>query len=126
MHAKMLPGDRLGLNGFDKRAAVRTTIALPILVGYDGARYNALLRNLSSEGAMIDTSAPLARFAKIAFQCGTIAVDSTVIWRRGDSFGIRFGKPITAQQLQEQLARSAAVKRWRAGRALARLPELRA
>lgn len=107
--------DELSPRRFDHRAMPREAVTLPILIVVDGTRYNALIRNLSSAGAMIVASAALSRQMKIEFQCGTICAAGTVIWQRGDLFGIKFDEPISKRQLTEQVFRSSAASRWRNG-----------
>lgn len=107
-----------GLRGFEQRIEDRAAIALPIRIGVGGTRHSALLRNLSSAGAMIDTSGPLAVRGKIEFHCGTICTCGTVLWQRGSTFGIEFSRPIGGLQISEQISRSAAVAGRRDGREL--------
>jgi hypothetical protein len=98
----------------EQRATPRSAIALPILIVLGGKRYSATLRNLSSAGAMIVTSAPLTIRSRIEFQCGTICSRGIVLWQRQSDFGIKFRTPICERQLSEQISRSAAVARRRA------------
>lgn len=108
--------DELSPRRFDHRAMPREAVTLPILIVVDGKRHNALIRNLSSAGAMIVATAALSRQMKIEFQCGTICADGTVIWQRDDLFGIKFDQPISERQLSEQVFRSDGVSGWRNGR----------
>lgn len=116
MHVTLSLNDSLSHKNFEKRTETRVAVALPILIALGRARHSALLHNLSNAGAMIETSAMLMVQDLIEFHCGSIVDDSTVLWRGGCSFGIRFRVPITDQKVNEQIARSNAVKNWRAGR----------
>lgn len=87
MLARAETDEALSRGGFEKRMAARATIALPILIDFDGSRRSALLRNLSIDGAMIETSAPLSISTRIKLHCGTLEMDGIVLWRSGASFG---------------------------------------
>ena len=93
----------------EQRATPRSASTLPVLIVLGGKRYTAALRNISSTGAMIVTSAPLATRSRIEFQCGTICCPGIVLWQQQSDFGIKFGTPICERQLSEQTTRSAAV-----------------
>src|SRR5687768_17954275 len=71
--------DTLGLQEREQRAGVRAEIALPILITLGGVRYSALLHNLSTAGAMIETMAPLAIRSRIEFHCGSISTTGFVL-----------------------------------------------
>lgn len=103
---------------FDHRAAAREEIGLPVVIIVAATRHNALMRNLSTAGAMIVTSAPLLPNMKVELQCGTICANGTVIWQREGDFGIRFDNRVCERQLDEQVSRSNAVARRREARPL--------
>ena len=109
MHAVIRLDGAPGHLASEQRASPRLVIALPILIVLGGKQYSATLRNLSSAGAMIETSAPLITLSRIEFKCGTICSRGIVLWQRQSAFGIRFRKPIYEQQLNEQISRSGAV-----------------
>ena len=92
----------LGFPAFEKRAAPRTTISLPVFIVLGGKRHHALLRNLSTSGAMIVTSAPLTLQMKIEFHCGAICEPGIVVWQRRSGSGIKFDNLICERQLKEQ------------------------
>jgi hypothetical protein len=100
----------------EKRHAPRAAITLPILVRCDGTRFNATLRNLSRDGAMIDFAMPLIITGDIRFECGSIGIGAAIRWIGDGGVGIKFSNSITEQQFREQLMRSEAVARWREGR----------
>lgn len=93
----------------EQRTRPRSAITLPVTIVLGGKRYSAALRNLSSSGAMIVTSAPLTTLSRIEFQCGTICSRGIVLWRRQSDFGVKFRQPICERQLCEQITRFAAV-----------------
>ena len=93
----------------EQRAKLRWPIELPISIMLGGKRYSASLRDLSSAGAMIRTSAPLAPRGRIELQCGTICSFGTVLWQRQNDFGIKFRQLICERQLTEQILRAAAI-----------------
>ena len=111
----------LSQRGFEKRVAARATIALPILITLHASRHSALLRNLSSSGAMIETLAPLTVSTRIQLHCGTMEVDGIVLWQSGADYGIKFRQPVSDQHLEDQLSRSDAVLHRRERTDLARL-----
>jgi hypothetical protein len=98
-----------GFGAFDHRGTRRITTSLPIFIVVGGTRHNALLRNLSSRGAMIVTSAPMVLDMKIEFHCGSICASGNVVWQRRAGSGIRFDQTLCEQQLNEQVSRSNAV-----------------
>ena len=122
MHATFYMNDPLSRQSFERRAAERVKIALPILIAIGWTRYSALVHDLSSEGAMIETTAPLAVDTKIEIQCGSIRTDGVMLWHGGNKFGIKFCEPVSGPQVDEQIARSDAVAGWRKGYA-ARTPD---
>ena len=113
MHATICLDTSLESRGIDHRAGRRTTVSLPIFIFLDGTRYNAVLHNLSTGGASIVTSAPLALHMKIVFHCGAICSPGIVVWQRRMRSGIRFANRLCQLQLNEQVLRSAAVADWR-------------
>jgi len=117
MQATLYLNDPLSRQSFERRASERVKIALPILISIGWTRYSALVHDLSSEGAMIETTAPLAVETIIEIQCGSIRTDGVVLWHGGNKFGIRFCGAITDRQVDEQAARSDAVASWRKSRA---------
>lgn len=82
---------------------------LPILIEIGGTQYTAVVRNLSSTGALIRTAAPLNLLMKIEFHCGSICAGGAVVWHHQGAFGIKFDQSICERQLNEQVLRSNAV-----------------
>jgi len=116
MQATVQLDNSIWASTFDRRTVSRSSLVLPILVIVDGVRRSALLRNLSSAGAMIATSAPLSLLTTIEFQCGSVRTAATVLWQRGSDFGIEFSQPISERELRQLIGRSIAVADWRKGR----------
>ena len=98
----------------EQRGTPRLAITLPVLIVLGRKRYTAELRNISTTGAMIVTSAPMLPQSRIELQCGTICCLGTVHWQRQSDFGIKFRTPICVRQLDEQTARSIAIASRRA------------
>jgi hypothetical protein len=94
----------LGFHAFEERTTSRTTISLPIFIVLGGRRHNPLLRNLSTGGAMIVTSAPLTLQTKIELHCGAICAPGIVVWQRRTGSGIKFDNPICERQLKEKVS----------------------
>ena len=115
-HATIRLDTSLGSRALDQRVTSRTTIALPIFIVLSGKRHSAILRNLSTSGAMIVTSAPLVLDMKIEFHCGAICALGSVVWQRRSGSGIKFDEHICERQLDEQVSRSSAVASWRKDR----------
>lgn len=123
MHSPMRLCSSLLPRSFEQRAAVRGAVALPILIVVGDTRYNALLRNLSTGGAMIVTSAPMAVSMRTELHCGALCASGTVIWHQDGAFGIRFDVPISKGQVSAQALRSGAAAGWRKNRGLTSVVE---
>ncbi len=121
MHATIHFSQIVGQQGREHRSHARSDVALPILIALGWTRYSATLHNLSTSGAMIETSAPLAVSSEIEFHCGSICARASVMWQVGSVFGIKFGRRITRLQVSDQVLRSAALAGRRQGRAI--IPE---
>lgn len=105
MRATIRLDGSLDSRAFDHRDSPRMTISLPIFIVLDGTRHNAILRNLSTGGAMIVTSAPLVLHMKMEFHCGLICASGTVVWQRRIGSGIRFENRLCELKLKEQVSR---------------------
>jgi|GEM_PF-6085777 len=122
MLATFYLNDSLSRQSFERRAYERVAIALPILIAIGWTRYSALVHDLSSEGAMIETMAPLEVDTEIEIHCGSIRTGGVVVWHGGNKFGVKFCGAVTDRQVDEQVMRSVAVASWRKGYA-ARTPK---
>jgi len=101
--------DPLNRLGFERRALARVKISLPILIAIGWTRYSALVHDLSSEGAMIETTAPLVINTTIRIHCGSVRTEGVVLWHGGDKFGIKFCEQVASRQIDEQVVASDAV-----------------
>ena len=115
MYAANHSSEIVGGQGRDQRSQPRSEVALPILIALGWTRYCATLHDLSTTGAMIETTAPLVIANVIEFHCGSICASATVMWQGGSTFGIKFGQRITDPQLSEQVLRSKALAGRRQG-----------
>ncbi|HLL59647.1 MAG TPA: PilZ domain-containing protein [Allosphingosinicella sp.] len=86
----------------------------------------AAVRNLSVTGAAIDCEAPLKVGAEGVLQVGRVDALARVIWQKGQTYGIKFDKPLPNQLVldlhritEEDLKRSQvqAAKEWFTGQA---------
>jgi hypothetical protein len=122
MHAMFRSSDIPCPKPAEQRAGSRAEVALPILIDVGRTRYSALLHNISTSGAMVETRAPLFMHSKIEIHCGSIRTAGYVLRQAGSLFGIKFGQPISEQQLSEQVSRSEGVASRRKSRAKRLLP----
>lgn len=79
-------------------------------VHYDYQSTPAQLRNISSTGATIETSAALAQGAEPLLDLGDAgSVFGTVVWKNGDQAGLRFNQPFDLGQLPKARSNAGAV-----------------
>jgi hypothetical protein len=97
----------------EQRASERLPVSLPAYLEVRGEQHSAKLHNIGSGGAMIETAAQLGTGTRIRFSCGTIRVDSVIVWVAQDKNGLKFLKPVADWQLAEQVSRSDALLRRR-------------
>jgi hypothetical protein len=84
----------------DQRLARRTPLLRMGTVHYDYASTPARLRNISSAGATIETSAALVNGAEPLLDLGEAgSVFATVVWTSGGQAGLRFNQPFGLGQL---------------------------
>jgi hypothetical protein len=93
----------------DQRRHARHDINLPVTVATDDRRDTAWLCDLSSSGALIESSRVLPIGSTISFRCGTIAIAATVAWRKNGRIGLSFGDLVNSRSVMEQLDRSHAI-----------------
>lgn len=91
------------------RRTRRAVLALPALVKSSGRQQRACVRDLSWQGAMIETPANLRPGAPVRLSCGTIEADAVVVWGKIPLWGLRFLKPLEDAQILNQLHRARAV-----------------
>jgi hypothetical protein len=84
----------------EQRLERRTPLIRMGTVHYDYQSTPARLRNISSTGATIETSAALAQDAEPLLDLGEAgSVFGTVVWKDGDRAGLRFNQPFDLSQL---------------------------
>jgi hypothetical protein len=83
----------------DLRSARRTNAFLLAFVESDGHAWPVALRNMSSKGALIEAEAGFIIGSQIVFRRSFAAIESTVVWRRGGRFGIRFEQELNAEEV---------------------------
>lgn len=104
--------ERISAKGLEQRKDGRTVIGLPATIRAGDADYSSRLLNLSAQGAMLETSAPVQNRAVVTLRCGSIFAKATVAWTKGQRAGIRFSSPLSDRDIEEQAARSAALAAW--------------
>jgi hypothetical protein len=93
----------------DQRSQVRFDVALPALASVAGEKYAVCILNLTADGAMIRTAAPVRLNMRITIHCGTIESSATVIWQSGCLAGLKFDRALLEKEVKEQIARSSAI-----------------
>jgi hypothetical protein len=84
----------------DQRLARRNPLLRMGTLHYDYASTPARLRNISTAGATIETSAALVVGAEPLLDLGEAgSVFATVVWTSGDQAGLRFNQPFDLTQL---------------------------
>ncbi|HET9429514.1 MAG TPA: PilZ domain-containing protein [Allosphingosinicella sp.] len=94
---------------FVQRQHDRSAVALPATVTLGGKDYSARILNLAHGGALIECSAPFPPEASLFLRCGSIAVDSRIVWEKGGQYGVNFQCPLSEEQVKEQLSRNNAI-----------------
>ena len=94
----------------NRRAAPRRLLTVPASVRVGAQDFTAKLANIVTEGAMLETSAPVMPGSKITLQCGSIVAIAEVVWSEGQRTGVKFRSPLSEAQIQEQMLRSAALE----------------
>lgn len=95
----------------EQRSQSRIRVALPALASVGGTRISISIVNIAVQGAMIETATILEEGARLNICCGTIGAMAVVVWRRGDlQYGLRFAQRLTDREVEEQVARSIALR----------------
>jgi len=84
------------LSDADRRRATREDVALDIVMANrEGETFAARLLNLSTDGFMAETEAPLCERAPIRVDVPTIGwVRADIVWVLGDRIGASFREPL--------------------------------
>ncbi len=61
--------------------------------------FQAVLRSISASGAKVQGMAPLPLGTRVRIELIAGARDAKVVWCRGKSIGLKFGKPLSAPEL---------------------------
>jgi diguanylate cyclase (GGDEF)-like protein/PAS domain S-box-containing protein len=88
-------------DGFQKARESRLRIIRAALLHYAGDVRGARLRNISRGGALVECREPLPAGAEIQldFAAGGL-IEATVVWTKGDTFGVQFKSPFNLKLLQ--------------------------
>lgn len=105
-------------NWVDRRTATRHKLALSVQETLPGSKTNALVRSLSTKGALIECATNLAvgEMLEVGLP-GAQAVKSRIVWSDGKLIGCRFEPPISRALLNAALLKgvnvnTVAAPRW--------------
>jgi hypothetical protein len=87
------------------RRARRSPVLLAATVELGGAVHDVKLRNLSSEGALIEGAEGLPEYASITFCRKELRVRARIAWVQGKCAGIAFEKPLDAAEVLRHIPR---------------------
>lgn len=77
--------------GLYRKRRLRIAIELPVTVSFLGQRHPAVIRNLSQQGARIETDVHLARAQLVRLKSDYLPeIRAQVRWRRDDQYGLVF------------------------------------
>lgn len=94
----------------ERRAYRRVSAVVPASVRAGDRLFTAKLENITANGAMLETNAPVLAGAIVLMTCGTVAAYAEVIWSKAGRVGIKFQAPLSHAEVDEQLSRSAAIE----------------
>ncbi|WP_300975220.1 PilZ domain-containing protein [Sphingomonas sp. LHG3406-1] len=77
----------------------RANVLLTAVIELSGRSVDVKLRNLSSDGALVDAPDLPVEGAEIRFKRGDLVVDGKLIWVRGNRGGIQFHRPLSPEAL---------------------------
>jgi len=78
----------------DKRKGPRISAFLLAFIEKDGGTWPVCLRNLSTEGALVESEAGFVLGSKVLFRRAFAAVPAQIVWRRGGRFGLVFDETL--------------------------------
>lgn len=93
----------------NERTGKRVRVAVPASITVGNQDFSVKVANIVRGGAMLETTAPLDPGVKGMFFCGTVAAEATVIWKKSGRIGLKFFRPLTDAQVNEQLSRTKAM-----------------
>ena len=97
----------VGSRGCDTaRAEPRMAVALAAELRTESGSTSCRLVDLSRGGACLEIDSPVLRGREIVLHRGAMQAKGVVVWLRGDRCGVRFDKPIRANDLLVQMSQS--------------------
>lgn len=81
------------------RRARRSNVLLAASIEVSGATIPVKLRNLSTQGALIEGDSLPVEGSEVRFQRNEISVSSRVAWVHGRQAGVAFGAPIAQEDV---------------------------
>lgn len=94
----------------ERRVERRIPIGIPALASVENRRHPISVLDITTTGVMIAVRLELAKGQRLQIHCGSICTDAFVIWRRGPEAGLKFKRPLSQSQVQEQVSRSTAIR----------------
>ena len=92
------------------RKSRRSNVLLAASIEFSGAAHSVKLRNLSTEGALIEGDGLPVEGSEVLFRRNELSVKSRVAWVHGKQAGVAFHRPIA----QEDVLRNIPKRRYRA------------
>jgi hypothetical protein len=93
----------------DRRAYPRVSVALPAFLQANGERHSVQLLDLSSGGAKLDCSVPLAIGCVVVLDCGAVGGGAVVRWQNGGVVGLAFERELDPRVVSALAERSIAL-----------------
>lgn len=85
------------------RRSVRSPVLLSAKISVDGADVSVILRNLSSEGALIEGTDLPAEGATTKFKRHDLTVKGRIVWVVGRFAGVAFDRQLEREELLRQV-----------------------
>ena len=92
------------------RKSRRSNVLLAASIDFAGATHPVKLRNLSTEGALIEGEGLPVEGSEVVFRRNELSVNSRIAWVHGKQAGVAFHRPIA----QEDVLRNIPKPRYRA------------
>jgi hypothetical protein len=81
------------------RRSRRAPVLLTAVIEADGARAQVRLRNLSEEGALIESDSLPAEGSAVLFERSELRLKGRLVWVEGRYAGVAFDEPIKPEQV---------------------------
>ncbi|WP_162814995.1 PilZ domain-containing protein [Erythrobacter aureus] len=78
----------------ENRSQARTHLFVAATLTWPNGSYAARLRNVSPDGAMLETKAGPRVGEQVDITRGTLSANGVVVWRMGERVGVRFHNPV--------------------------------